>query len=157
MPKRTPEEYLGVYKTLGDVPTVRRFDAMNPASFPHENPWDAHWDDWPHSKSESTEQKNARAKREWTNFMNEQGRHYALADPEHVETWARSLLLNGGRGREDGRKPIVAYRFYLRPVASFYDWLMYHTEYRHAYNPVYMAASIPGSSARIPFEAYLEK
>lgn len=156
MSKRPPEWYLSLYKTLEDVPTTRRFDRLSPIDFPHEEPWDAFFEAWPMQKSQYTVDKYDRVYREWTAFMEDMNRHYALADPYHVEEWATFMQSTGRRGGSDERDPLTVYRFYIAPLANFYDYLATHTDYRHAYNPVYMAGA-DGGNTRAVYEAYLNK
>jgi hypothetical protein len=64
--------------------------------------------------------------------MQGQQRHHALAMPEDVEAWSVDLLSAGSARR--------AHDYWIR-VNRFYDWLQWHTEHPHRYNPALMAAA----------------
>ena len=137
----SPESYLGVYKTLEDVPPWDRLEDRSPQELPHDDPFTAFiehrddqigWNSW---------DKYLRARDKWQEFMGDRGRHYALADPQHVEDYIDQLRHGGPR---DGRTWRTVYANYMAPLNGFFEWMMYHPDYPHVYSPVYMAAAQDG-------------
>lgn len=77
--------------------------------------------------------------------MSEQGRHYVLAQPTDVEIWSGKLLFQFSRDR-------TYQHWYV--IEGLYEWLKWHINHPHAYNPFHMAASVAGSSAH---EVWIQK
>jgi len=142
---QSPQDRLGVFKELSDVPEGRRFYQFESA-YEGRDPWadyratvelsDRMGEEW------------ARFSRRWKEHMAVQGRHHALAQPDDVEAWSEELLSRFSRDR--------AYQHW-NVIEGFYEWLKCHTEHRHSYNPFHMAASEPGSSARKIWNRKMEK
>jgi hypothetical protein len=65
--------------------------------------------------------------------MDEQQRHHALGRPADVVLWCEQVL--------DEVSPISAYRAYWGKLEQFFDWLLWHPDHPHLYNPLLMAAN----------------
>jgi len=95
------------------------------------------WAEWledvgrPESKTQRDRYR--RTKETWYDHMDEQGRHPALPDPQHVEGYAAWLL--------KGRKLVTVLPGYWTPFSKFFEYLTWHEQYDHRYNPVAMAAN----------------
>lgn len=142
----TPENNLGVWKAVDEVAPPRRFGNLSPSAFPHAEPWDAYVDHRTDTLSATTQERYDRAGKSWQAFMAEKDRHYALADPAHVEAWLQKLHHSGPGGSRTVR---TLYSNYFAMLSGFYDWLMTHAEYRHAYNPCIMAAANEGIAQEV--------
>jgi len=136
---------LGVFKQLSDVPEGRRFYQYG-SSYEGKDTW---------ADYRATVELSDRMSEEWERFarrwkahMDERGRHHALATPDDVETWSEELLSQFSRDR--------AYQHW-NVIEGFYDWLMWHTDHRHTYNPFHMAACEPASNAREIWTRKMEK
>lgn len=121
-------ERMGAYKQFTDVPTERRLERFI-SSYDGRDVWEEYVAS--EERSESAIYQLGLVKRRWKGYMSEAGRHHALADPDHVEGWATSLL--------DQLSMTTAYSHYWLHVNRFYRWLMWHTKHPHVYNPVWMA------------------
>jgi hypothetical protein len=60
--------------------------------------------------------------------------------PADVEAWCAALLDDCSERR--------AFDYWLR-VNRFYDWLLWHPDHPHVYNPVLMAAASGGAAAAV--------
>lgn len=136
---------LGVFKTIGDVPNSRRFHQYT-AAYEGQDTWMDYRATVELSETMSTEW--ACFIRRWKAHMDERGRHHALATPEGVETWSQDLLSRFGVDR--------CYQHW-NVIEGFYDWLKWHTEHPHSYNPFHMAASDPDSTTREIWNRKMEK
>jgi len=142
---QSPQDRLGVFKQLSDVPDGRRF-------YQYTNSYEGR-DTWAEYRatvelSERMSEEWERFARRWKAHMAEQGRHHALATPDDVEAWSEELLSRFSRDR--------AYQHW-NVIEGFYDWLMWHTDHRHTYNPFHMAAYEPESNAREIWTRKMEK
>lgn len=64
--------------------------------------------------------------------MRQQGRHHALAKPEHVDEWCQNL-------QEDRTRQTCYQSYYIR-IYHFYDYLKESCRHPHLYNPLLLAA-----------------
>lgn len=142
---RTPQDRLGVFKQLSDVPSSRRLHQFQ-AAYESTDTWASYRATV--DLSERMSQDWGLFARRWKEHTNEQGRHHALARPTDVETWSTQLLDQFSRDR--------AYQHW-NVIEGFYEWLKCHTEHPHTYNPFHMAASKPDSSARTIWTRKQEK
>jgi len=142
---RTPLDRLGVFKELSDVPSARRFHQFA-AAYDGTDTWAAYRETV--ELSEGMSEEWARFARRWKAHMDDQGRHHALAQPADVEAWSSNLLDQFSRDR--------AYQHW-NVIEGFYEWLKWHTDHPHAYNPFHMAVSEPDSSAREIWTRKIEK
>jgi len=145
MSKVQPLDRLGVFKQLSDVPDRHRFH-QNASEYEGKDTW---------SDYRATVELGERMSEEWERFarrwkahMGECGRHHALARPEDVETWSQELVSRFSIGR--------AYQHW-NVIEGFYDWLKWHTEHPHTYNPFHMAATDPESSTHEIWSRKMEK
>lgn len=128
-----PEQHVGVYKRLDDVPPHHLLSN-------HEEAW-ADRDVWAEFIAAADRTAWVRTKdtaaierveREWKAHCERAGVHHALATPEVVNDWAETSLLL--RALATTQHPYWAY------IEGFYSWLQSRTDYPHLYHPVRMAA-----------------
>lgn len=129
-----PRERMGVYKALSEVP-----DRYQIVGYTAEFDGRDVWETWQAKRladhdSDRFRESITRTGRRWKRHMEDRGRHHALADPEHVEAFFTWIL------NEKGWKPQTAYQPHFVHISEFYEWMLWHTEYPHRYNPVLMAA-----------------
>jgi hypothetical protein len=140
-----PYDRLGVFKELSDVPDGRRLYHLAPAYEGRDT-----WGDY-RATVELSDRMSVewdRFARRWKEHMDERGRHHALARPDDVETWSAELV---------GRFSVDRAYQHWNVIEGFYDWLLWHTEHQHAYNPFHMAVVDPEGSARQIWNRKLEK
>lgn len=121
-------ERMGAYKRYSDVPDERRLERFA-GSYTDRDVWEEYV-----ASEERSENKRYRlglTGERWKEHMAAVGRHHALADPDHVEEWARDLL--------DDLSMVTAHTHYWTPLNGFYRWLLWHTRHPHVYSPVWMA------------------
>lgn len=140
-----PTDRLGVFKRLSDVPAARRLSQYQSA-YEGQDTWAAYRD---------TVELSARMSEEWERFANrwkshmqDCDRHHALARPRDVESWSEWLLGQFGVDR--------SYQHW-NVIEGFYEWLKWHTEHPHTYNPLHMAADAEDSCARRIWRRKMEK
>ncbi len=124
---------MGVYKNIHQVPDHHRLEEHETA-YVDKDVWEDYLD-WylvPPRNSESKREQANRSFRLWNSFMQERGRHYALADPSDVEVWSQRLL--------DEYAPGYAYTNWAQ-IERFYSWLQTNPDYIHVYQPFWMAAA----------------
>lgn len=80
--------------------------------------------------------------------MDERGRHHALARPDDVEAWSTDLVERFSIDR--------AYQHW-NVIEGFYEWLLWHTDHQHTYNPFHMAVVDSESSTRQIWNRKMEK
>lgn len=139
---RTPDDRLGVFKELSDVPDARRLYQFE-AAYEGQNTWRDYREK--HELSDRMSEEWQRFARRWKDHMDDRGRHHALARPSDVELWSEWMLSQFSVNR--------AYQHW-NVIEGFYEWLKYHTDHPHTYNPFHMAASSDGSNTR---EIWAEK
>jgi hypothetical protein len=132
---------MGVFKRLADVPDrYRLYQHAN--AYAGRDAWDEYQTEhvfsaWPDA-SDDFYQSVRRAGRRWKAYMDDRGRHHALATPSDAETWCERLLGNVSVG--------TACRQYWIRVEGFYAWLQNHPDHPHSYHPLLMAvAEHPGA------------
>lgn len=131
-----PNDRMGVFKTLADVPGRYRLK-QHAAAYDGEDTYDEYLiekllPDYPDA-SDKFRQSVQRAGRRWKDHMDERGRHHALATPEDVEAWCEHLL--------DTLTVGTACKQYWIRIEGFYSWLQAHPQHPHAYHPVWMAVA----------------
>ncbi|ESS06784.1 MAG: hypothetical protein A07HB70_01055, partial [uncultured archaeon A07HB70] len=117
MTHSTPQDRLGVFKRLSDVPDSRRLYQVASA---YEGR-----DTWANYRatvdlSDRMSEEWGRFARRWKDHMETRGRHHALAPPADVEAWSETLLSRFGSNR--------AYQHW-NVIEGFYAWLMWHTDH----------------------------
>lgn len=137
-----PLGYMGVYKELADVPDRYRLTQFS-AAFDGRDVWQEYYDQKLSNElsSDSSERRYRLTSESWNEHMDEQGRHHALAKPADVDSWVEVLL--------DEYTIKTATGNYWRKLNGFYEWLMWHPEYPHVYNPVWMAAAKDGATRKV--------
>lgn len=145
MPRPTkslnPVDRLGVYKHLDDIP--KRYRLHHHANaYDGSDTWQEFCDKYEYQQAshERYEEEVDRVGDHWRAFMREQSQHHALATPADVEAWCTELLSELSLRR--------AYDYWLR-VNRFYQWLQWHADHPHVYNPVMMAAADGDSTGEI--------
>lgn len=147
-----PEERLGVWKSLDDVPSYRRLEQFED-HLPTDDPIETYLE-WRRTETEYAESTNRRyeyAMDNWADWMSaEISRHPALADPDHANQWIKYLLTTGGQSG-DGRTIRTVWATYQRQVQTWYKWMMWRADYPHQYNPFWMAAAVDGPARDVYF------
>lgn len=118
---------LGVFKSLSDVPDARRFHQFASA-YDGRDTWKAYRETVDLSDRMSGEW--ARFARRWKAHMAKADRHHALARPADVDAWSTDLVSQFSVDR--------AYQHW-NVIEGFYEWLKWHTEHPHTYNPFHLA------------------
>lgn len=132
---------MGIYKCLGDVPDRYRF-IHHANAYEGRDVWQEFCDEYEYAQGshDRYEEEVDRAGDRWRSFMESRGRHHALATPDDVEAWCADLLSDGSVRR--------AHDYWLR-VNRFYNWLQWHSEHPHRYNPVLMAAAEGNATSEV--------
>ncbi|QGA83706.1 hypothetical protein [Halomicrobium sp. LC1Hm] len=142
-PKKSldPADRLGVYKRLSDVPSRYRLH-HHAEAYESRDTWQEFCEEYEYKQGshDGYEAEVDRAGSDWKNHMATSDRHHALATPEDVEAWCANLLADKSERR--------TYDYWLR-VNRFYDWLQWHSEHPHVYNPVLMAAVVGDATKRV--------
>ena len=136
-----PLHRLGVFKSLDEVPPHRRLGVFV-AEYDGEDTFSDYCETVVFTRYDSDWIKNKTriAGDRWIDHTDDCGRHHALADPEHVESWATALL--------DDYTIDTVYEVHWPRIAGFYEWLLRRTDHPHTYSPVLMAAAVPSSATR---------
>ena len=142
-PKKSldPADRLGVYKRLSDVPNRYRLH-HHAEAYEGRDTWQEFCEEYEYEQGshERYEEEVDRVGSDWKKHMASSERHHALATPEDVEAWCANLLADKSERR--------TYDYWLR-VNRFYDWLQWHSEHPHVYNPVLMAAVAGDATKRV--------
>jgi len=140
-----PYDRLGVFKELSDVPDGRRLYNLAAAYEGRDT-----WGDYRATAdlSDRMGEEWDRFGRRWKTHMDDRGRHHALATPDDVEAWSAELVDRFSIDR--------AYQHW-NVIEGFYDWLLWHTEHRHTYNPYHLAVAESKSSTREIWTRKMEK
>jgi len=133
---KSPDDRLGVFKQLADVPTGRRLHQYSSA-YEGKDTWADYRER--HDLSERMSYEWGLFSDRWKSHMDDRGRHHALARPSDVEAWSEWMTSQFSINR--------AYQHW-NVIEGFYEWLKWHTDHPHAYNPFHMAAQKDDSSAR---------
>lgn len=129
---------MGVYKSYAEVS-----DRHKLTNFQDEFAGTDTWNEFVDAKrvencgfSEDREWKYDRCGSAWKDYMAKEGRHHALADPEHVERFLEVL--------DADYSLATVHTVYFGPLAGLYEWLFYHADFEHYYSPVLFAAANDG-------------
>lgn len=128
---RDPDAHLGVYKRLEDVKHRHRLKRFA-ATYAGQDVWDEWLRAEGRPESKTQRDRYRRTKETWADHMANQGRHYALPTPKHVDEYTVWLL--------EGRALGTILRDYWPPFTNFFEWLLWSEQHEHRYNPVTMAA-----------------
>lgn len=147
-----PADRLGVFKRLADVPDRYRL-YHHAGAYADRDVWAEYVEEtelYERHSSQTYRNATERAITSWKEHMEDRGRHHALAAPTDVETWCAGLLAE--------RSDQSVYSKYWTRLAEFYDWLRWHTEYPHVYDPILMAAAeFPEGSAGTVWDEKIRK
>lgn len=128
-----PRERMGVFKSADEVSNRYRLSNFS-RQFEDRDVWQAYANEiLDEDCSESHRKRTNRAGRRWKEHMAERGRHHALATPDDVDSYFGTILETNALR--------TAYMPYWVRLNEFYEWLLWHTEYPHVYQPVLMAAA----------------
>lgn len=129
----SPTDRLGVYKRLAEVPDRYRLHHHADA-YEDRDTWQEFCDEYEYAQGEGSdyEMEVDRVGDRWKAFMDECERHHALARPKDIDNWCAELRESFSVRR--------AYEHWLR-VNRFFNWLQWHTEHPHVYNPAMLAAA----------------
>ena len=143
-----PLDRLGVYKHFEEVPQHHRL-CRNTADYAGRDVWDEFCTEheYQQGSSDHFQRDVDRVGDHWCRHMDARGRHHALAQPEDVETWCDRLITN--------KTLSTSYNYWVR-IKRFYDWLVWHTDHPHRYDPVLMAVAEGGAAGEI-WEQKLQK
>lgn len=134
-----PHARMGVYKDFREVPDHHRLE-RHESAYADEDVWGDYleWYLVPPRDSEAKRKQADRSFRKWASFMEERGKHYAVATPTDVERWSHRLL--------NEHTPGYAYTNWSY-IERFYSWLQTHPDHPHVYHPFWMAATDHSSAA----------
>lgn len=147
--RRDVEYWLGVYKSIEEVPTRYRLKAFE-SRFKDEDTWEEYLetrDDLAEpTKNNSWYPCGDRFKR----YMQEEvGRHHALPHPDDIEGYLRHIIDGGYSIKVTERTENTVYYQHLSPLKTFFSWLVHHADYPHVYSPVLMAAHSGGITRQL--------
>lgn len=137
MKDETPESRLGVYERIEDVPPHHRLSkGRNVENYRGRDVWAEYMD------ATDLSERSARgaAADHWNDLMADRGTHHALAERDDAAAWGVYLRENFA--------PTTA-QDYWATIYRFYNWLLWHTEYPHRYNPLLLAACNNDEARRI--------
>jgi hypothetical protein len=147
MPRPTksldPSDRMGIYKTLSEVPARYRLHHHADA-YAGRDVWQEFCEEYEYAKGDHERYKEEvnRAGDCWREFMDDRGRHHALTTPDYAEGWLVDL-------RREGSTSLRRLHDYWLRVNRFYNWLKWHTEHPHVYNPLLMAAADGGLTGEV--------
>lgn len=128
-----PRDRMGVYKELAQVPDRYRLSAYA-SEYKRQDSWAEFVDEEiADDRNERFIKDTERVERRWKSHMESQGRHHALAIPADVEQWCARLVSEFSIGH--------AYYPHWSRVERFYEYLYWHADHPHLYNPFRIAAS----------------
>jgi len=136
-----PENRLGVYKRLADVPEHHRLRQYR-ERYTGRDVWAEYVEErdlFERYDSDRYERATTRAVNDWKSHVEARDHHHALSTPEDVNTWCETLC--------NDRSYRTVYNLYWTRLAAFYEWLHWHTNYPHTYDPFLMAAHEYADSA----------
>jgi hypothetical protein len=132
---------LGVYTDIEDVPECYRLHRYE-AEYAGRDVWKEFCETAEYGEEPSAHFLRAvdRSGNHWRDHMRARRRHHALATPTDVETWCQSLLSE--------KSTATAYNYWVR-IRRFYEWLQWHVDHPHCYDPVLMAVVSGGAAGEI--------
>lgn len=130
---KAPQDRLGVFKRYGEVPDRYQL-YQHEAEYSGRDVWGEFLAKELLSKERSDryEQDVRRVGRLWKEHLDDRNTHHALATPDDVDAWCSWLLQD--------RNVDTVYLDYWSKLEQFFDWLLYHPDHPHVYNPTLMAA-----------------
>lgn len=134
---------MGAYTSLSAVPDRYRL-SNHSAGYKGRNVWKEFCVEYEYAQGdhERYEEEVDRVGDCWCDFMNNRSRHHALARPADIEAWCVEL-------REEKALSVRRVADYWLRVHRFYDWLMWHTEHPHLYDPSLMAVVNGGIAGEV--------
>jgi hypothetical protein len=143
-----PIDRTGVFARIGEVPDRHRLRSYADV-YDGRDVWATFCEESEYQRSDADRYRGRvdRVGGYWLEHMADQGRHHALAAPRHVERWAEHLLAEHSSRTALG---------YWTRIHRFYDWLRWHTDHPHVYDPTLLAI-IEGSASERIWEVKLER
>lgn len=142
--KRDVEYWLGVYKSIEEIPTRYRLESFE-SQFREQDTWDTYLETRDDLKESTKENSWYPCGDRFKRFMREEvGRHHALAHPDDIEAYLQHIKHGGYSIKVVERSDNTVYYQHLSPLKTFFNWLVHHVDYPHVYNPVLMAAHSEG-------------
>jgi len=145
--RRMPEDWLGVYKTVDEVPKDYRLSTFAGEIDARDiDPFEDYLENERDDLSETSKDRNyRRCYRNFRKFMSDRDGHPICPTPDDIEAFF--VAIRGGEWcGVDKRKWTTVVRRYMRPMFRAFEWFTERTDYPHLYNPVLMAASKPGTT-----------
>lgn len=145
-----PEDWVGIYKTIDDVPVDYRLDGTadeDELARREDDAFEAFLSTLEDVSESHKDRRYRKGYRDFRDFVQDRGRHPTVATPDDVEAFVTAAR-NGefsGPGY-DRIKSVTVVMVYLRPVLRAYDWFVSRVDYPHIYNPVTMAALEDGAT-----------
>jgi len=129
-----PEQFAGVFQQYGEIPQRYHLETYA-GQYQDQDTWTSYCDDVLFEEHDSKHMRQAARKAggSWLTHMEKQGRHHALATPQHADAWCQKLL-DGDRVRR------TCYEQYFVRIYQFYDYLKQNHQHPHLYNPLLLAA-----------------
>lgn len=144
-----PHDRMGVYQSIDHVPGRHRLKQFR-SDYRSRDVWVEYLGHL-NSRRGNSKRKREQAKRayeNWSQFTDRLGYHYALATPSIIDEWCTELL--------EAYSPQYACSGYWAVIKRFYDWLMWHADHPHYYQPFLQAASEYTSAERL-WEIYVSR
>jgi hypothetical protein len=129
-----PEQFAGAFQRYSEIPPRYRLETYA-GQYQDQDTWTSYCDDVLFEEHDSKHMRQAARKAggSWLTHMEKQGRHHALATPQHADAWCQKLL-DGDRVRR------TCYEHYFVRIYQFYDYLKQNHQPPHLYNPLLLAA-----------------
>lgn len=134
-----PRSRTGIYNTYQEVPPHHRLE-QKVNKYSDQNIWE-HF-----VEERGVADRAYPAMNRFQRVMEGRGVHYAFPHPTDVDAYCDHLI----------DFAVTTIRSHYTYLNYFFEWLRYHTEYPHRYNPLLVAAVEYENSARV-FQYYVEK
>lgn len=132
---QNPSDRLGVWKRLDEVPDQQRLHHHSD-EYTQRDVWGEYVTEtnlYDRYSSERYKSDTRRAIKLWKDHTDDRGHHHALATPDDVNSWCRMLTTRASI--------MTVYNLYWTRIGEFYDWLRWHVDHPHCYDPFLMAAN----------------
>ncbi|MFC7073246.1 hypothetical protein ACFQJ7_11690 [Halovenus rubra] len=147
--RRDVEYWLGVYKSIEEVPTRYRLNTFK-SQFQEKDTWDAYLETRDDLAEPTKENSWYPCGDRFKKYMEEEvGRHHALPYPDDIESYLQHIKEGGYSIKVTERSDNTVYYQHLSPLKTFFEWLVHHVDYPHVYNPVLMAAHSGGITRQL--------
>ncbi|WP_313692093.1 hypothetical protein [Halorarum halobium] len=132
---------MGVYKRLEDVPAHHRLERYA-ETYEDRDVWAEFCEEYEYEQGSSATflREVDRVGDNWLTHMATRGRHHVLATPADVEAWSETLVSD--------KSMSTAYNYWVR-IKRFYEWLTWHVDHPHVYDPVLIAVVTGDATGQI--------